>query len=224
MTAPDLSVMSDGDRFALAKSFTEDMRKSLPAELYAGSFTLKSKLPYKAGSFRESLIHRQSDLADIAIELYESRRLVPAFIMTRAVLETTALLYGLHVKTNEFLKDRDEAKFDEFLMKGMFGSRDGTTSRESFNIQTAIDRMDKEFEGLGQMYATLCEYTHPNYSGAMGSYSKLERAKHLLHLGRKHHEPQLAFGLAPFIGCMSIFTYHYNALAELIGKMNEIYQ
>lgn len=224
MTAPDLSTMSDEERFTLARTLTEDMRRSLPAELYAGNFTLHSKLPYKAGSFREILLHRQSDLASVAIELYETKRLVPAFIMTRAVLETTALLYGLHVKMNEFLEKKDEAKFDEFLMKGMFGSRDGTTSRKSFQILDAIDRMDKEFEGLRSMYDTLCEYTHPNYSGAMGSYSMLERGKHLLHLGREHHEPPLAFGLAPFIGGMTIFTYHYNVLAELLEKMNGMYQ
>jgi len=96
MDAVDVSKLSDAERFALAKQLASDIRGSLPNELYAGSFTLRSKLPYKATSFREVLIHRISDIADAAIDLYEKDRLVPAFIETRAVVETTAMVYWLY--------------------------------------------------------------------------------------------------------------------------------
>ena len=72
MAAIDVSTLSDDERLALAKQLASDIRSSLPKELYAGSFTLKSKIPYKASSFREVLIHRVSDLADVAVELYEA--------------------------------------------------------------------------------------------------------------------------------------------------------
>lgn len=223
MDIPDLSQMSDPERFTLAEQLAEDMRHSLPSELHANSFTISSKLPFKAASLREVLIHRQSDLADTAMDLYRSNQLVPAFIMTRSLIETTALLHSLHIKTDEFLKTKEEKQYDEFLMRGIFGSRDGTTSKESFNILTAIDRMNREFDGLRGMYDTLCEYTHPNYSGVMGSYSRLDREKHLLQLGKEHHEPPLAFGFAPLIGCMAIFTHHYNELYDLLNQMNELF-
>jgi|GEM_PF-5370584 len=76
MAAIDVSTLSDDERLALAKQLASNIRGSLPKELYAGSFTLKSKIPYKASSFREVLIHRLSDLADVAIDLYEANRLV----------------------------------------------------------------------------------------------------------------------------------------------------
>lgn len=117
MTAIDVFSLSDLERLALAKQFASDIRDCLPKELDARSFSLKSKLPYKASAFREVLIHRVSDLADVAIELYESNRLVPAFVITRSVIETTAVVYWLYQKSQEFIEKKDENAFDEFLMK-----------------------------------------------------------------------------------------------------------
>lgn len=81
MVVIDVSTLSDSELLALAKQLASNIRSSLPKKLYAGSFTLKSKLPYKASLFREVLIHRLIDLADVAVELYESGRLVPALLL-----------------------------------------------------------------------------------------------------------------------------------------------
>lgn len=224
MSAIDVSTLSDSDRLALAKRFASAIRSCLPKELHARSFTLKSKLPYKAGSFREVLIHRVSDLADVAIDLYESGRLVPAFVMTRAVVETTAVVYWLHKKSRDLIEKQDEKAFDEFLMKGMLGSKDKTTRYESYNVLTAVDHLDNEFPGLRDMYNTLCEFTHPNWSGVMGSYSSVESEKYLLHLGKEHRQPPLAFGLAPLIGGLSMFQHYYNELAEVLTSINDSYE
>lgn len=98
MESADVSALSELEKLALAKRFAAAIRGSLPKDLYVASLSLNSKLPYKATSFRELLIHRVSDIADTAVELYETKRLVPAFIMTRALIETTAMLYWLHLE------------------------------------------------------------------------------------------------------------------------------
>ncbi len=224
MDTVDVSKLSDAERFALAKQLASDIRGSLPNELYAGSFTFRSKLPYKATSFREVLIHRISDIADAAIDLYENDRLVPAFIETRAVVETTAMVYWLYRQSCEFVEKPDEDSFDEFLMQGIFGSRDGTTKHEAYNVLTAVDRLDKEFNGLRQMYDALCEFTHPNWSGVMGSYSKFDKEKYVLYLGKEHRKPPLAFGLGPLIGSLAIFQDYYNALADVLKAINDRYE
>ncbi|MDP3823080.1 MAG: hypothetical protein Q8R33_16545 [Burkholderiales bacterium] len=224
MEAVDISKLTDAERLALAKQLASNIRGSLPKELYAASFTLKSKLPYKATSFREVLIHRVSDIADVAIDLYEKDRLVPAFIVTRAVVETTAVIYWLYQKSREFLEKQDEKSFDEFLMKGLLGSKDGTTEFESYNVLTAVDYLDKEFPDLRDMYNTLCEFTHPNWSGVMGSYSRIEKRKFLLHLGREFRKPPLAFGLGPLIGCLAIFQDYYSRLADVLKAINDYYE
>lgn len=224
MDVPDLSKLSDDERLALAKKIAAEIAGSLPKELYAGSFTLHSKLPYKACSFREVLIHRVSDLADASIELLVVGNLVPAFVMVRSVVETTALMYWLHEKSKEFLEKRDENAFDEFLMKGMLGSKDGTTGETSYNILTAVDRLNKEFDGIRGMYDRLCEFTHPNWSGVMGSYSVIEKDKFLLHLGKHHRKPPVAFGLAPLIASLAIFGDYYNSTAALVKNINDSYE
>lgn len=223
ISVPDISSMTDAERLALAAKMATDISSSLPKELYAGSFTLKSKLPYKACSFREVLVHRVSDLSDVAVELFSAKRLVPGFVMSRAVVETTAMMYWLHVKAKEFSEKRDEKAFDEFLMKGMLGSKDGTTEHSSYNVLSAIDRLDKEFSGIRTMYDTLCEFTHPNWSGVMGSYSIVEEQKFLLHLGKHHREPPLAFGLAPLIACLSISIDYYNSTGKILKETSESY-
>jgi hypothetical protein len=224
MDAENVAEMTDGERFELASRLATDIRNALPKELYAGAYTLHSKLPFKADSLREVLIHRVSDLADVALELFTGEKLVPAFIITRSVVETTALIYRVDQKSKEFISNRDERTYDEFLMKGLLGSRDGTTPEESHNILTAIQHLDKEFGGLSQMYATLCEFTHPNYSGAMGSYSRLDKENHVLLLGSDQRRPPLAFGLGPLIGCLAIFTGFYNEAGEAIAEINNQYE
>jgi len=224
MDVPDLSTLSDDERLALARKIAAEIADSLPKELHARSFTLNSKLPYKAGSFREVLIHRVSDLADVSIQILVAGNLVPAFVMVRSVVETTAMMYWLHEKSKEFLGKRDENAFDEFLMKGMLGSKDGTTGQTSYNILTAIDRLNKEFDGIRGMYDRLCEFTHPNWSGVMGSYSVIEKEKFLLHLGKHHRKPPIAFGLAPLIASLAIFRDYYNSTASLLKDINDSYE
>ena len=110
----------------------------LPNRVEAAGLTLKSKLPFKALSLREVLIHRISELAECAMIKYEERKIVPAFVLTRAVIETVALIYWLHKKIAELLESKDIEKLDYFLMKAMLGSKDNTTNIESYNVLTAV--------------------------------------------------------------------------------------
>ena len=220
----DVSKLDDAERIALARELAQNIAASLPKELYAGSFTLKSKLPFKATSLREVLIHRVSELGTVAIELYEQAWLVPAFIMTRAVVETVAMVYWLHQKVSGFLDTKDVNALDEFLMKAMLGSRDGTTKLESYSVLTAVDRVEKDFPGVRSMYNTLCEFTHPNWSGALGSYGKIDRENYRLHLGKEHSQPPLAFGLGPLIGSLAIFQDYYNDLGAKLNDLNDFFE
>lgn len=224
MDVPDLSKLSDEERLALAKKIAVEIAGSLPKELYAGSFTLNSKLPYKACSFREVLIHRVSDLADASIELLVTGNLVPAFVMVRSVVETTAMMYWLSERSKDFLEKREEGAFDEFLMKGMLGSRDGTTGQSSHNVLTAVNHLNKEFDGIRGMYDQLCEFTHPNWAGVMGSYSVIDKDKFLLCLGKHHQKPPIAYGLAPLIASLAIFRDYYNSSAGLLKEINDSYE
>ena len=224
MKVVDISTLDDAGRVALACELATNFSGSLPTELLAAAFSLKSKLPFKATSLREVLFHRVTELARVAVELFEAKRLVPAFVITRAVVETVAVLFWLHEKTEEFLKNQDIEAYDDFLMRALVGSRDGTTRHESYNVLTAVDRLDKRFSGLRSAYDTLCEFTHPNWAGAMGSFSKIDHEQHRLVLGVKPSGPPVSFGLDPLIISLVVTQDYYNDLARVLGELNAYFE
>lgn len=223
-SVPDISAMTDAQRFELAKGYADQLRNRLAINLQVKEFTSKSKVPWKAVTFGEVLLHRMSDLTEIALELYERDCRMSAFIQTRAVVETTAMFFWLHKKCQDFIKAPDPGTLNEFLDKGLLGSRDGQTAVSAHSILTAVDHADKEYESLRKMYDTLCEFTHPNYGGVLGAYSKIDQDQRVIHFGRDPERLPLAWGLGPLIGCMGIFRHHYDELAAVVKALNEHFE
>ena len=220
----DYSKLSNSELLTIAKDSAVGMCKTLPKEIYLGSLTLESKLPWKAAVLRESLLHRFSDFVDAAVKLYEADRIIPAFTLTRAVMETTAMMYWLFNKTAEFSETKNVDAFDEFLMKGMFGGRDAGSPLSSYNILTAVDHIDKQINGTRAIYDILCEFTHPNYSGVMGSYSHIDDEQHITYFGKEHSKVQVEFGLIPLVACIEVFEEYYNSLAHTLKAINDFYE
>ena len=75
------------------KALTQQIVASLPQRLDPATISLTAKLPFRAMSLREALIHRVADLSEAAVRLYESGQTLPAFVITRALMETAASLY-----------------------------------------------------------------------------------------------------------------------------------
>ena len=224
MNTIDFTKSGASELLDYAKKSASTLHESLPKQLQLGAFTLNSKLPWKATLFRELLLHRFSDFVDVAVELYDTNRIIPAFVITRAIMENTAILYSLHSKTESFIEARDEKVFDEFLMKGMFGSRNRASLLESYNVLTAIDRIDKVYEGTRKAYDNLSEFTHPNYDGVLGAYALIDQEKHITHLGKHHPSVPIEIGLIPLDICLEIFSDYYNSLAGQLKTVNDFYE
>lgn len=218
----DVNNWDNEKKLKLARDFALNIPADLPKKIEARAFTLKSKIPFKATCLREVLLHRIAELASVAVELYEKDKLVPAFIITRAVVETASMIFWLNEKISDFFLSKDVKLLDGFLMKAMLGSRDGTTELESYNILTAVDRVNKRFSGFRRMYDRMCEFTHPNWSGSLGSYGKIDK-KHQLNLGANLRRPPIEFGLDPLIWGLGIFEYYYNDLADRLYDLNNYF-
>ena len=108
-------------------------------------------------------------------------------------------------------------------MKTTMGSRDKSTPHEPYNILTAVDKVDKEFDGLRQMYDCLSEFAHPNWSGTLGTYGRFDRENHVL-LFDQRRATKAILGLAPFVGALSIFIDYYNDLSRLLQEMNDYFE
>ncbi len=215
---------SERESLVEARVFATNITASLPLTVEAADLTWKSKIPFKAVSLREVLIHRVSELSIVAVDLYDCNKLVSAFILTRAVIETVAMTYWLSQRIDEFLNSKDIQKLDEFLVKAMHGSRDGTSPIESYNVLTAVDKMDKEYNGFREMYDWLCEFTHPNWSGVLGAYGKANLKKYSLTLGSKNSRVPIMLGLAPFNASLKLFEHYYNKLTKQLYSLNEYFE
>ena len=216
--------LSDKQRLLKARVFATNLLASLPTELSAAGFTSESKLPFKAASFRELLMHRMADLSLVAVDLYECNKIIPAFIITRAALETLAILFVFHKKLSQFIESKDSTQLDEFLNKAMLGSRDSSSHLDSYNVLTAIDHIDKKFSGFREQYERLCEFSHPNWLGVLASYGRIDRETITLRLGEGGRKPPRVVGLGTLLQSLKIFEHYYNELAELLQKFNDYYE
>jgi len=218
------SKKSEREYLLEARIFATNIFASLPQDVKAAAFTMKSKIPFKVTSLREVLVHRVAELSMVAVDLFECNKLVPAFVITRSVVETVALTCWLHQKVSEFLDSKDVEELDDFLMKAMLGSRNGTTPLESYNVLTAVDHMNKEHKGFRKMFDSLCEFTHPNWSGVLGSYGRIDHERLTLTLGSVNSRAPIMLGLSTFTASLKLFEHYYNDLAELLTKLNDHFE
>lgn len=205
-----------------AKRLVLAFKDNLPKRVDPASLTLNSKLPFKAVSLREVILYRMTELGEVAIELFEKKKMVSAFIIVRAASETVAMLYWLHKKMKNVVVNQKVGDIDDFLMKVSFGRKDDKELPEPYNILTAIKHIDKEFKGFEGAYNSLSEFAHPNWSGCSGSYSRINKKNVWLDLGTEVREVPLDIGLSPLIGALEIFYVYYAKIGDLIPDFIKI--
>lgn len=145
---------------------------------------------------KQASLRRIVDLADAAHEMFRQKRLVPACTLTRSVFETVGILYYIHKKLVEHTEKSDPESIHNLLMSAVFGRKDTDWPEKSIQVLTAIDHIDKEFQGCRSEYDHLCEYAHPNLKGGYGTYVRLEGDKLESHFGMNPLEFEMGlFGL-----------------------------
>lgn len=120
-----------------------------------------------------ALLHRTTDLASAAISLFRERRLVPGCVLTRSLYETAAQLYYFQKKLSVAIETEQLKEITDHVVRGAWGSKDGSTKHEAIQILTAVHHLDREFKGFESEYFHLCEYAHPNMKGGLGTYSRI---------------------------------------------------
>ncbi|MBW2605065.1 MAG: hypothetical protein JRE28_12245, partial [Deltaproteobacteria bacterium] len=106
----------------ICKELVALFKNNLPSRVDPASLTWESKIPWKAMALREALLYRVAELSESAIDLYEKgNRTISAFIITRAVHETTALFYSFYERLEKVTSSRFLGDFDEFIMRLLFG-------------------------------------------------------------------------------------------------------
>jgi hypothetical protein len=209
---------------AEAKGYSDAIAQSLPQKIGAASLTFKSKLPFKALSLREILIHRVSALSTAAIEMFERERLIPAMVLTRAVVETVAVTFNLHRKLMEFHETKDTNVVDDFLVRGLVGQRQPDALVQSTNVLTLIDHVEKTVTGFRRAYDILSECAHPNWAGTLGAYGKIDHENLELQLGPSDRTTGLTTGVFTLSTSLMLFQHFYNDMIEPLKEFNEHFE
>ena len=160
---------------AEAKQMAKLISSSLPETIEIAVLSLNSKLPFKSASLRELLIHRVAELAVPAVELFEQRRVLPAIVLVRAVVETVALTFALHKQLESFLGSHDVPAFDEFLMRSTVGrSRGPDFKLHGMRIGKLVDDVERVIPGFRKSYDSLSKFVHPNWAGVLGTFGEID--------------------------------------------------
>ncbi len=212
---------SDLELLAEARQFSAELRCMLQTRLSPKEVSPRAKTPYKARVMREVLLHRASELSDAACDLYEQEKLVPAYVLTRAVFETAAMLYLVYKKADTAVETNSVHEFDVFLMRGLFGSRDTAMPLDSHNILTAVDHLDKYGDGLRSYFDGLCEFAHPNCEGTLAAYTK-HNDDLSMELGPNARGMRLAYGIIALRVVVSVAGEFYKKLAELDEQLRSL--
>src|SRR5713101_969704 len=178
-----------------------------------------AKIPFKVVSIREVLLHRAAELAEVSCALFTQKRIVSAFMVTRGLLETAALLCDLHGRV---IRTADSSALDDldgFLMQALLGTREPDTKVRALNVLTIIKRVAKKMPFFLQSYDILSEFAHPNWSGGLASYSKRDKGSPFVtNLGAEVASVSPRVGLRVLVGTLEVFIFYYNDLGSRIPE------
>jgi hypothetical protein len=184
----------------------------------------RSKLPFKALSYRETLTWRMTELGRCALEHFKQDKVAAAVLLTRAVVETTASLWFLRKKIAAAVKAAELGDIDNYLMKLAFGTKQWEEFPAAINVLTFVDSVEKEVEGFRKQYDSLSEIAHPNYAGTTGLFSTTDYENILISFGpnsKQTFNAKLA-GMANLSSALGIFEHCYNKMADELPAFVEL--
>ncbi len=180
------------------------------------------KVPYKLLCLRALYQIRICDLGNASHLLYTKKAYVPAFVLTRAVMETVAMFYVCFSKVSASMKENNVDHIDDFLMQALLGTRDGTGSIKHYNALTAVQHVGKRNKAFEELYLGLCEFAHPNWGGVSLAYGEQIDEGHMVI--KTIRDPSFAdiIGMKPLMASSMLFDEIYHGIEELIPKFTEV--
>ncbi len=194
-----------------------DLNASLPQYIDAIEHGILHKPLMGALRLRESLIHRVAFLGSDALSLIESERYVSAAIIVRSVLETTAVMIYFDGLCGQFLSNGDRVGLWRAIGRLSVGSKDSEGGFPPMKTGTIIEAANKAFPGYKKMYERLCEYTHCNWSGVLGAFSKLDGQYRATFGG----DSKAALGALPALAAaLETFIHTYDECGDRLSSVS----
>lgn len=209
---------------ARARAATETLVGLLADQIPITTSLSTRRVPFKVATLRELLAHRMAALAVPATTLLDKSNIVSGILLSRAALETVAILIDLDRELRSFLQAPDEEKLDKFLMNSIFANRHGEKGEmaeyQTRSIMYSIDRLDKDVKGIRFTYDALSEYCHPNWGGLHGSFGKVNPEMSVVDLGPRMVGEGFEIGGTALSASVEMFVACYNEMDGLIARLN----
>jgi hypothetical protein len=203
------------DKIERLRDIATRIRENLPKTVDVRALGVMSKTPFQILTLREALIWRTDELLGNALDALDRKDFSVAAILTRALMENTALLFRLvDIFINRQTLTKQE--LNDQIMQLAFGTREWSDGPQAINILTCVGHADKKVEGLQNTYNSLSEYAHPNWKGVLGLYSKLDQENHIAYFGREMRSPEK---ISPnitttLVATATYFEYLYNKISD----------
>lgn len=178
----------------------------------------RAKMPFKALSYRETLIWRMVDLTRGSLSSFRATNLAAAIVLTRASVETSAALWYLSEKMEGAVAANELADLDDRLMSLSLGSKTNELLPNPINVLTFVKHVAKRLPEFEQQYDLLSEFAHPNWAGTSGLYARIDHENCLVEYGPRATESPgpIDIGLNNLVVALSMFELAYNRIADLM--------
>ena len=177
--------------------YIDELKSRCIERMFSREYSWKAKHPFKVMSFVNSMTWRMFDMSSAALTLLKQDNIVPSLCLIRACWENMVATYEL---TNLIIVSCENQLVDKYtgetLQSMLFSNRYDRDNKyvgeehfEQFkdykakNIITLVQKIGMEFPYIKDVYATVCEFVHPNHDGVLGSYSYLDEPNHTVEFG-----------------------------------------
>ena len=195
-----------------------------------GNDAITPKIVWKWQTYAQYCLHRVCDLVEGIALAWEHKKPAMAFILNRAIMENTALLYDIVRKLQKHLKDKNFQEIDDLIIGTLFASRLENPRFKATSILTIVNRINKEIPGFQDVYDLLSEITHPNHDGVLGLYGKIDDDGHTCRIGTEIGVTKSSINrsLLALVGHLNLLVIaldllndEYKSLAELAMELGK---
>jgi len=184
----------------------------------------KWKAPFRSMMLREAAFWRQHDLMTQSYGLYQQGHILGARILLRSGFETLATLIYLNLLMQRVLnKHLNFHLFGEKTTTLLLGSRNNKAMPKSMNIVTILEKCDKRYPGLMDLYADLSESAHPSYEGLCDGYSTINHDEYETIFSNRWSELYGDRHLDGMLLCMGTFHHEYDAVWSDLFERLEVW-
>jgi hypothetical protein len=207
-------------------------------EMFSREYSWRAKHPFKVMSYVNAMIWRIYDMSCAAIALFKQNKIIPALCLVRACWENMVATYELkELILNCCEKKTLDSNADNILMRLLYSNRydkDNRYMSEEFyeqfkeyrakNILTLVQKLEKDYPQVKNIYSEMCEFVHPNGDGVCGSYSYLDEANHTVLFGPQFSQESSLFpAFITTLSCsIDLYVMFIVAIKESIVEFSQL--